>query len=224
MPPKKKVNRDEKSVSEEVKDSDPLKFNRAWCLTLYRKEDVDRLRSVPHQAFVCAEEVGGVGKMKHYQCYVRFPSKQRWSWFKTMFHGYVEHETEKGPDGQPMRYWNHWESRRGTEHQARIYIVDPEEYMRTNPLAHAKEKGKILHDYGCAVDVAPCATEERTVVQMIADRCPRWQIFKEHPVFYFRHRRNVIGVEEDVGGWHSAGVDYNPGYKRPKTSPREDES
>lgn len=210
MPLKKKVAKGEKSVSEEVADRDPLKFNRAWCLTLYREEDVHRLRSVPHQAFVCAEEVGGTGKMKHYQIYIRFPNKQRWSWFKSMFHGYVEHPTELGPDGQPMRYWNHWESRRGTEHQARIYIVDPEEYMRTNPRAHPKERGVILHDYGCAVETARAATEELTVIHMVADRAPRWQIFKEHPVFYFKRRRDVIGLEEDVASWHSSGVDYDP--------------
>lgn len=211
-----------REVAEKKKEeySDALHFNRSWCWTFYREADVERLRANPHQAFVCAKEVGGVGGMEHYQGYVRFANRQRWSWFEHNFKGFAEHPTELGEDGKPKRYWNHWEARKGTEPQARQYIVDVEGYLKT-PRAHPKTQGEVLFDYGCQVESRPADSEELEMVYMVADRAPRWQIFKEHPLLYFKRRRDVIGLEEDVLGWHGDGVDYHPRnrYKKAASDP-----
>lgn len=165
-------------------------FSRAWCFTSYDIEDVHRLRSVPHIAFVLAKEVGEHGK-EHFQGYIRFEQKKRFAWFRNQF---------------PQM---HVEVRKGSEKQAWQYIADVEAYLRTEG-SHSKAQGELLWDYGCSKEVEhrEGADETEQVLDKLEARVPRWQIYREHRKFYFQKGRQIRDLDDEMASWHENGFDY----------------
>lgn len=188
-----------------------------WCFTFYNEDHVARLRQFPHVAFVVALEDGTENKRQHYQGYVKFPSNKRWSWWQKVFHS----EEDKSA---------HWEAAKGPEWKCRRYIVDVQAYLRDNPDAHFKTQGSVIHDYGCEVHVDSAgASVQVKVIQMCVEGAKKWQIFREHPVFYFHNNRKIRDLIEDMDRWRDEGAEFRPkSYdeprKRIKASPPEEES
>lgn len=155
-------------------------FTRSWCFTAWDAQEVGRLHWMTPKALVVAlERCPETGK-DHYQGYVRFAEKKRFSWWKSTF---------------PT--W-HVEERKGSEPQARDYIVAKDKFN--------KEQGTIIHDYGCQVKIEKVGTVTEQVLDLIVEGAPKWQIFQEHPVFYFNNRSKIEGVMFDVSSWKQSGV------------------
>lgn len=59
---------------------------RAWCVTLWSLEEVERLRATPGIKALCVgREVCPTTSKVHFQSYVRFASPKRFEWWKKRF-------------------------------------------------------------------------------------------------------------------------------------------
>lgn len=164
-------------------------LSRAWCFTCWDEEQLGTLMNMPCRAIVVAEELSEE-KRVHYQGYIRFTDPVRFSWWKNQF---------------PQ--W-HVEPRKGTEQQAWQYIADVAGYLKTEG-AHHKEQGRIIVDRGCAKPSG--GKSDSTVIQvldMLEQRCPRWQIYREHRLFYFHNGEKIRKLDDEIQGWVENGHQY----------------
>lgn len=163
-------------------------LSRSWCFTAFEEESLGRLMDMPCRAIVVAEEETKEGK-KHFQGYIRFTDKVRFSWWKNQFPTF------------------HVEPRKGTEEQAWQYIADVESYLKT-PGAHEKTQGRIIVDRGCSKATVKQDNVTLDVLDMLEARCPRWQIYRAHRLFYFHNGEKIRKLDDEIQGWVENGRDY----------------
>lgn len=175
-------------------------FSRSWCFTMFNPDDVSRLRDVPHKAFVVAEEICPTTGTTHYQGYIRFEDKKRFSWWKNQF---------------PTV---HVEIRKGKEMQARAYIADVAKYNELS--GQSKVQGIVLHDYGCQQEKEKTGDAANDVLDMLEAGAPNWQIYREHRVFYFHHCAKIERLRGEMATWER---DKRP-YKKARSSAASEDS
>lgn len=164
-------------------------FTRAWVCTFYNEENVHRLRSDASLVAGCCARERGKNDKEHYQIYVRFAQKKRFSWWANQFPG------------------EHVEPRKGSEKQAWQYICDVENYLKEKG-AHEKTQGEILWDFGCSKEVESAGDELDQVLDKLEARVPRWQIYREHRRFYFTKGRQIRELDEEMQSWQENGYEF----------------
>lgn len=161
------------------------KINRSWCYTInnYTQDDIVALESIPCKVHICGKEVCNTTQTPHLQGYIRFEKPQRFSWWKLHF---------------PRA---HVEMRHGSEAQAFEYCT-----KENNIVIHKGEPSKNIN-YGNRNE------EATAVIDKIHNGVGYWQIRKEHPLFVFWNRRNVLDYIADSTS-EANGEDIVSSYKR----------
>ena len=172
---------------------------RRWCYVAYDQKYFDWLHAQHPTAHVAAWEIGGTGGARHIQGYIKFQSNKRWSWFYS-----------NCPKDSEGKYAMGWELAKGPEWHCRRYIVDVEAYLRSPQCTHQKTQGDIIVDTGCEVMLTDTGDQTSDVIQSMVNGAEPYQIFKEHPRYYFIHYNRVHNLHEKITQWKRDGLDYVP--------------
>lgn len=190
---------------------------RRWCYVAYDIKYFDWLQAQHPIAHVAAWEVGGTGGARHIQGYIKFKTNRRWSWFSS--------NVPKDSEG---KYSMGWKLAVGPEWKCRRYIADVAAYLASPDCTHQKTQGDIIIDNGCEPMLFQSGDQTADVVQSLANGAEPYQIFKEHPRYYFIHYNRVHNLHEKIGQWKREGLDFMPTdfsdrrYKKPKPAQHSD--
>lgn len=140
---------------------------RNWCVTLWSREDVERLEGLPAPLLVVGEEVCPETGRVHYHAYVEFPHPARFSTLHTHF-----------PNA-------HFEPRKGTVAQAIEYALkDGKVVVNRIPEQVPRRVKKVYKAGEVEVEVHRRLREGDTIRQIWAD----------HPIYCARNMRMLRAV------------------------------
>lgn len=172
---------------------------RRWCYVAYDIKYFDWLQAQHPVAHVAAWEIGGTGGARHIQGYIKFQTNKRWSWWFSNV-----------PKDAAGKYSIGWKLANGAEWQCRRYIADVAAYLASPQCDHHKTQGEIIIDQGCEPMLYQTGDQTADVVQSLANGAEPYQIFKEHPRYYFIHYNRVHNLHERIVQWKREGLDYMP--------------
>lgn len=145
----------------------PEERTRSWCVTLWSREDVERLESLPSPLCVVGEETCPDTSRIHYHAYVEFANPVRFRTLRVQF-----------PDA-------HFEPRKGTVEQAIKYALkDGKVVVHRVPDEVARGVKKVYKSGEVEVEVHRRLREGDTIRQ----------IWHDHPIYCARNMRMLRSI------------------------------